>query len=147
MLQENKNFTTDLEITLLFYTSLDETIEPELFYPKVDQSDDESAYDFYSGKNESDKEFDIESDKESYIETDIESEKEYDIQNDKEEGTDEDEVTDMYLETNKKPNEQQEQEKARAPKKSYLNNKRNKKLKLDIDNLPEKFAAKCSTGN
>jgi hypothetical protein len=28
-----------------------------------------------------------------------------------------------------------------------LNNKRNKKIKLDIDSLPEKFVAKCSTGN
>jgi hypothetical protein len=51
----------------------------------------------------------------------------------------------MDLETNKKPTKQQE--KARARKKRYLNNKRNKKIKLDIDSLPEKFVAKCSTGN
>jgi hypothetical protein len=56
-----------------------------LFYPKADQSDDESAYDFYSCNNESDKETEIESDKE----IDNESNKE----TDKEESTVEDEGT------------------------------------------------------
>ncbi|EFX80083.1 hypothetical protein DAPPUDRAFT_244177 [Daphnia pulex] len=46
----------------------DEKIEPELFHSKFDLSDDESDYDFYSGKNESKKESDIE--------TDIDSEQE-----------------------------------------------------------------------
>jgi hypothetical protein len=32
--------------------------------------------------------------------------------------------------------------KARARKQRYLNNQRKKKLKLDIDNLPEKFSAR-----
>lgn len=51
----------------------------------------------------------------------------------------------MDLETNKKPTKQQE--KARVRKKRYLNNKRNKKIKLDTDSLTEKFVAKGSTGN
>ena len=49
---ENKNFTTDLKITLLFYTSVDEAIEPEVFHPQVDLSDYESDG-FFSGKSES----------------------------------------------------------------------------------------------
>jgi hypothetical protein len=39
------------------------------------------------------------------------------------------------------------QEKAIARKKRYLQNKKNKKQKLKIDDMPKKFAAQCSTGN
>ncbi len=38
------------------------------------------------------------------------------------------------------------QEKARAHKKRYLQIKKNKKQKLEIDDLPKKFAEQCSTG-
>ncbi|EFX74763.1 hypothetical protein DAPPUDRAFT_323940 [Daphnia pulex] len=38
------------------------------------------------------------------------------------------------------------QEKARARKKRYLNNKKSKKQKLDVDNLSKKFKEECSTG-
>jgi hypothetical protein len=37
------------------------------------------------------------------------------------------------------------QEKARARKKRYLKNKKSKKQKLDIDDLPKKFKEQCST--
>jgi hypothetical protein len=38
------------------------------------------------------------------------------------------------------------QEKARARKKRYLNNRKSKKQKLDVDNLSKKFKEECSTG-
>jgi hypothetical protein len=38
------------------------------------------------------------------------------------------------------------QEKARARKKRYLNNKKGEKQKLDVDNLSKKFKEECSTG-
>ncbi|EFX67286.1 hypothetical protein DAPPUDRAFT_115563 [Daphnia pulex] len=109
--------------TLLFYTYLDEAIEPEVFHPQVYLSEYESDV-FFSGKSES------ESGK-SESESDTESQQE----SDKEEGTDKDTKMDNI----------KKQEKARARKKRYLKNKKSKKQKLDIDDLPKKFKEQCST--
>ncbi|XP_046633989.1 X-linked retinitis pigmentosa GTPase regulator-like [Daphnia pulicaria] len=98
----------------------DEEIEPEIFLPQTDHSDHESEPDGYlSGQSESD------SGNESQQESDTEE-------------TDE-ETDEETQEMTKK------QEKARARKKRYLNNKKSKKQKLDVDNLSKKFKEECST--
>ncbi|EFX65388.1 hypothetical protein DAPPUDRAFT_333199 [Daphnia pulex] len=111
------NYTLD-PLNEFCHECSDEAIEPEIFHPQTDLSDHESEPDdFFSGQSES----------ESGNESQQASDKE---------GTDED----TKMDNTKK------QEKARARKKRYLKNKKSKKQKLDIDDLPKKFKEQCSTG-